>query len=264
MTIKERAELGQALTDLEIIDSHAHLGALSGFFHCDPSPERMIREMFLLGIDQTAISPHMSLKYSASQGNALMHQTVTKYPQRFLGYITVNPQYPDESRQDLEKYWGQKNIVGVKIHPGMHNCHVADAKYVPLWEFAQQHRVPVLSHTWSGTNCAPALFGPLAGKYPAITFILGHMGGTCQGVREAIRMSQEHANIHLEMCGWEFSETWLEDIIRLAGADKILFGTDSPWHNPAFSFGRLVYARIPDADKEKILAQNFKKIISGK
>jgi hypothetical protein len=262
MTIKERVELGESLTDLEIIDAHAHLGLLSGFYHRDPSPERMIREMFALGIDQTAISPHMGLQYSASQGNALMYQTITKYPQRFLGYITANPHYPAETEQDLARYWGQKNIVGIKIHPASHNCGVTDARYVPVWEFAQAHGVPLLSHTWGGTNCAPRFFGPLAEKYPAITFILGHMGGSYQGVRDAIAVSREHANIYIEMCGWEFSETWLEDIVAQAGADKVLFGTDSPWHNPAFSFGRLAYARISDDDKVKIFGQNFKKLIA--
>jgi uncharacterized protein len=264
MTIKEKVEHGLALSDMEIIDAHAHLGVLSGFYHCDPSPERMIRDMFALGIKQTAVSPHMGLQYSASEGNKMMYQALQKYPQLFLGYITINPHFPEIMEAELNEYWGKKNIVGVKIHPASHNCAVTDKKYVPLWEHANRLHIPILSHTWYGTSCAPAFFGPLAEKYPQVIFILGHMGGAYQGIREAIEVAKRCPNIYLEMCGWEFSETWFDYITENFTADRLLFGTDNPWHNPAYSFGRLAYSRIPDEDKEKIFGLNFKKIITRK
>ena len=66
------------------------------------------------------------------------------------------------------------------------------------------------------------------------------------------------------MCGWEFSETWLDKILELIGAEKILFGTDNPWHNPAYSLGRIAYAKISDKEKEKILGGNFKRLVGEK
>ena len=39
-------------------------------------------------------------------------------------------------------------VVGIKIHPSMHQCPADDDRYWPVWEFAATARLPILTHSW--------------------------------------------------------------------------------------------------------------------
>jgi hypothetical protein len=45
------------------------------------------------------------------------------------------------------------------------------------------------------------------------------------------------------------------------GADKILFGSDMPFVNANAQIGKILYARISDEDKRKILGLNMANIL---
>ena len=45
------------------------------------------------------------------------------------------------------------------------------------------------------------------------------------------------------------------------GAERVLFGTDSPMRDPRPQFGWLAYARLSEADKLAILGGNMRRIL---
>jgi len=51
------------------------------------------------------------------------------------------------------------------------------------------------------------------------------------------------------------------DFIKTFGADKILFGTDSPWTNAKISIDFIKNLPITDAEKNKILGENAKNLL---
>jgi len=126
-----------------------------------------------------------------------------------------------------------------------------------VWEFAQEHRLPVLSHTWEG--CAygsPKHFEDLAQRWPRVKFVLGHSGGSLSGILESIEVAKRLRNVYLDLTGSQLFHGILEEMVRAIGASRILFGTDHPFIDPRFQLGRVLFARLPDSRKVKILGGN--------
>ena len=53
----------------------------------------------------------------------------------------------------------------------------------------------------------------------------------------------------------------IEQFVREVGADRILFGSDMPFVNANAQIGKILYAKIPDEDKRKILGLNMAELI---
>ena len=49
--------------------------------------------------------------------NAKIFDTVEKYPDRFLGWIFVNPRGRNDQVEEFEKYKDRPGFIGVKAHP---------------------------------------------------------------------------------------------------------------------------------------------------
>ena len=52
-----------------------------------------------------------------------------------------------------------------------------------------------------------------------------------------------------------------EDMIGAYGADKVLFGTDSPWGGQKQSLELFGQLKLTEAEKEKILCLNAKRVL---
>jgi len=52
-----------------------------------------------------------------------------------------------------------------------------------------------------------------------------------------------------------------QTIVEKHGVDRLLFGSDMPWHRPAWELKLLRSLELPEADMEKILWRNAKKLL---
>ena len=91
--LHERALAGDVLTGVEIIDAHAHLlpQRTPGVSFRYIELEEMLAAMDRIGIDRACISV-----LATHEANREMLDAVTRYPDRFVGFVLVNPRYPDE------------------------------------------------------------------------------------------------------------------------------------------------------------------------
>lgn len=55
----------------------------------------------------------------------------------------------------------------------------------------------------------------------------------------------------------------IEHLARQMGADRVLFGTDASMRDPRPQLTWVVFTRLPEADKRKILGENFARILSN-
>ncbi len=265
MQIQETVEKGLPLKDVLVIDAHAHLGTCIDNQMYIPSPDAdtMVRFMNKMGVNQACISAILAFP-DYQRGNDLTAEAVSEYPKRFIGLAVVNPHYAENVRSELERCFDKLRMGGIKIHPGMNDYPVDGEGYEEVWKFASERKTFVLSHTWYGQDaptCSPGQFVPIANEYPDVPIILGHSGGQSKGYREAIEAVKECPNLYLDLTGSIITGTWVERMVEAVGAERILYGTDFPFIDPFYEFGKVCYTRISEEDKEKILGLNAAKII---
>lgn len=262
MKIKDLAKRALPLKDILIIDAHSHLGPWYNFYIPQPNLNSMINLMNHLGIDKCCVAPHVSIGPDYRLGNKMVYKAMRKYPKRILGLVTVNPHYPEEMEEELKKYTSL-GFVGIKIHPDSHNYPILGENYKTMWRWANKRGKIVLGHCWEGNKSSPKMYGEIAKEYPRVKIILGHSGGTNLGYQEAIKVAKLYKNTYLEICGSEFSCLWLDSFIEKVGAEKVLYGSDSPFIDPRYTLGKIAYSRISEEKKRKILGLNMERLLGS-
>jgi predicted TIM-barrel fold metal-dependent hydrolase len=247
---------------VRVIDAHAHLGPYFNFYIPRPDAATMVLMMDQLGVEKACISSIPACGADVPRGNEMTAAAARAYPDRFIGYASVDPHHPERVRPELERAFDELGLPMIKLHPTIVEYPIPGPAYEPVWRFASERRTIVLSHTWTGTStCAPKLFAPLAQEYPDIAFILGHSGGTPAGYVEAIEIAQVHPNIYLDLCRSEMSAHWVERIVTEVGPDRVLWGTDFPFLDPRYLVGRLACARLSDKVKRQVFGESVARLL---
>jgi len=244
-----------------IIDAHTHMGPYYNFHIPYNDSDGMVEVMDRMGVSLACTSPHIGITPDFVMGNDIAYEAMQKHTGRFFGYITINPNYPEDIMPELERCY-KMGMRGIKLHPSLHGYPADGANFKQMWEFASEKKLPVLSHTWAGDRtCSPTIMGKLADEYPSVPILLGHSGGTMDGFRESIEAAKNRENIFLETCCSAIFHGITEMLVNGVGANKIVFGSDMPFVNANAQIGKILYARISDEDKLKILGLNMAKIL---
>lgn len=259
--IYDKAVRGLPLDDVLIIDSHAHMGYCNNFFIAHCQAEGMLPHMDRLGISMAFVSHHAAVGPDFIYGNNEIMRITSQYPERFYGYITVNPNYPEGTTKELDRCLSEPGMKGIKIHAHFHSVSIDYKSYHPVYETANKKRLPVLIHVWGKTDVM--LVDKLAGQYPEVRFIMGHSGGDVRAMEAAIDVVVKHRNVYGDLVVSRALEGNVEWLVREMGASKILFGTDMPFYDPAPTFGRIALSEISDDEKRNIFGLNIKRILES-
>jgi hypothetical protein len=263
-TILDEVRQASSLKDTLIIDCHGHLGRWNNVYLPKSDLSEIIKMMNRFGIDKLCISSFLGCSCDFRTGNDQVGAAVRKYPDRLIGYTTVNPNFPEEVAVELKRCKKEYGFVMVKIHPFCHEYPADGKAYKPVWEFANQRRSIVLSHTWEADKyCAPTMFGKIAARYPKAKIILGHSGVTYNGCEEAIAVAKRYKNIYLDIASSQPHFGILERFVDEVGAHRVLFGTDTPFLEPACQIGKVAFAKISENQKRQILGLNMKNLLDS-
>jgi len=119
--------------------------------------------------------------------------------------------------------------------------------------------VPVLFHTYFGGDTLEDI-ADLAGKYPSVPLLVGHSLQD-KSLDAMVELANSFPNVYVDLSVpeifgiTEFFYTALDDI------GKLIFGTDFPWGNCHFRVGAVIYSRIPEQAKRKVLGENMASLL---
>ena len=255
-----KARRGEPLSDVEIIDAHGHLGPYGGFYVPRGEAKGMVEMMDEVGIDAVCVSSHTSIASDWKVGNDLTAAAEKEFPGRFLPYATVNPTFPEEVTEELERCFGELGMRMIKLHPSRHNYPLDGPNYLPVYEFAKKHRALILSHTWeTSATCNVETALKVADRHPEVNFLMGHSGGPA-GYEKMMQVAKERENVYLDLACSGTRMGQVEMFVEEAGAEKVLYGSDVSFLGAPPQLGKVVFARISLEDKKKILAENLKRL----
>ena len=241
--------------DCPIIDAHAHYGRFQGIYFPKPEAEGMIEIMDRAGVTVAICAPHAALS-EPRRGNPIIVDVARRYPGRFLAYLTVNPNYPEELAEDIAALRDRDPVVvGIKLHPGWHNYPLSGPSYAPVFAYSNRNSLPVLTHTW-GNNavCGPEEVRKVAERHPQAPILMGH---SCFGeVDKAMELAREFPNVYMELTAAYRVSGIIEEMVAVAGSEKVLFGSDLPWFDQHYGIGCIIFAHISDEDRRNILYRN--------
>jgi len=265
-TVNELETAPELLKDSLIIDAHAHLFYPSGTSVrlLGSSPEEMVKEMDKYQIDKACISI-----VGVGDRNHEVLDAIDKFPDRFIGMHLINPRYSKTMRKELEKFFAYPGMQAIgEVHPTsyQHEYPVTGKDYWPAWEFAEEKQLTVLIHSGPMSEyhrCSPSEIAKVAKQHPGMNVLIGHTGGYADWdlLDEAIGVVKDHHNVYLEICAMGRHFGSLDYMVAKVGAERVVFGTDAPFHDWHAEIANVVFSRISDDEKKLVFGQNMQQLL---
>ena len=151
-------------------------------------------------------------------------------PDRITGCFVVNPLLPvDRTLEVMTDVVENHGFRGLKLHPQAHGYAPARMRdqLAPVFEFAAAHELPVVVHQGDPPYSHPTQFAPVAEEFPAVRFILAHLGTQRVVLApEAIYVATKVDNIYLET-GWGALPR-LKEALAVIDPGRFVFASDCP------------------------------------
>jgi len=244
----EFARGGRRLEGIPVLDVHAHVGGMAGW---DPPPlEEQVAEMERLGISLAAVSASRALSGDLQGGNDEVADAIRRFPGRFVGYCHVSGNFPETMAAELERCFAIEGFRGIKVYQV--GCPYDDERFQPAWDFARQRGMPVLAHTWGGDLTG---LDKAAERNPEVTFLAGHTGSAFV-YKPYIEAAERCPNLYLDITYSREHTNMIEHIVEEVGADRVVWGSDAPCFSMSHQLSKVLFARIPDEAKRKVIYDN--------
>jgi predicted TIM-barrel fold metal-dependent hydrolase len=179
-----------------------------------------------------------------------------------LQWVVIDPRTPRTYEQATQMLQAPK-CVGIKIHPEEHVYPITkhgDA----LFAFAAEQRAVVLAHS-SERNSLAADYVKFANAYPEMRLILAHIGCGWDGdLTHQVRAIQQsrHGNVFADTSSAKsITPHLIEWAVREIGAERILYGTDTPLYFAAMQRARIDHADISERERRLILCDNAVRLL---
>ena len=255
------------------IDVHAHYGRyfrgaaddiVNDFMTGDASV--VVKRARQANIRLTIVSPLEALlpRFGGDPVNGNTHAArVVAETDGLLQYVVIDPLKPATYQQAAEMLKLPK-CVGIKIHPEEHGYPIVEHGR-KIFEFATRHQAIVLTHS-SEQNSQASEFVRLANDFSDVRLILAHIGCGWDGdLTHQVRAIQrsKHGNLYADTSSARsITPGLIEWAVKEIGAERVLFGTDTPLYHTGMQRTRIDQADLSDADKRLILRDNAVKLFA--
>ena len=244
--------------DTPVIDFHGHVGNWETAAMRD-EPSRMLHAMDGAGVDRACV--FNIFHPEGRRANDSTAAFVARHPDRFIGFAYVSPTMPETLEPELTRAIDELGLRAIKIYPPYTTFPLDHEAWHPIFAFAEERGLVVLSHTDSGTLSEPQKLGTAAARFPGATFVSGHSGNIEPFRTQAIDMARVHDNFYLETCSTYRQPGVIEKLVAGAGAERVLFGSDQPLMDPRIQLGKIITADLTDEEKHQVIGGNAQRLL---
>ncbi|MEZ4709313.1 MAG: amidohydrolase family protein [Caldilineaceae bacterium] len=195
------------------------------------------------------------------EGNALV-LTETKGEERILPGCLVNPTMGPLATDDLRRCV-DLGARTVKLMAASHRYRIDAPCTDAVMELAKELGIPATIHSGSPlSGCSPEYIGNLAQRHPDVVIIMDHMGYR-EWVGLALQAVLANPNIYLGTTLIAAAEPIIiKNLVTSGqiGADRIVFGSNSPAGVATHGVNGIRNVGFGAADEALILGENLKKI----
>ena len=182
-----------------------------------------------------------------------------------FAFGSVHPEAPN-ALEELERIHAA-GLKGVKFHPEYQSFYADDEKMKPIYRKISQLGLITLFHAGQDIGFLPPyhampehLLGAL--KWLEAPVVAAHWGG--MGCTQAVldRLCGENLYFDLSFGYGVIPKLQAQLIVEKHTPDRLLFGSDLPWHRPQWEKRLLDTLELSDSDREKICSGNARRLLN--
>jgi predicted TIM-barrel fold metal-dependent hydrolase len=218
--------------------------------------------MINAGVDVSVVQ---NIATKPSQVVTINRWAVQQQDAQITCFGTIHPDFVDYKEEI--KWLKRNSIKGVKFHPDYQNFFVDDKKILPIYEQVLNEGLIILFHAGMDVgipdpiHCTPKRLRTVLDRFGGGEIIAAHLGGF--RLWNEVTEYLVGRNVYFDT-SCAFDELGCDEMSRIItahGADKVLFGTDSPWFDQKQDIERIHQLKISDEDKRLIFGLNSKRLL---
>ena len=263
-SIFEQVRAGRPLEGVDAIDAHAHFDVISGDLIWPLGVDALETDSRRCGIGLTVVSPFEGFMATSADQLRVAHdacvEAVAKYNKSLRAYLVFQPHLLKASTAEMKRALEPGSpFVGFKLHGDIDRYPADGPNYQPVFEFANEHGLPVLYHQWGGLERVASTLP----KYPRLNMIIAHLGLWTSPDSLGTYL-KALPNLYTDTCSSALPYGRLERFVAEAGAKKILFGTDATYLAVGPQIAKVAFARISEEEKSLIFGGNARRIFGSR
>ena len=255
-----------------LIDFHTHAfpekiaaRAVAGLSHCagglepqtDGTLDALRSEMKREGVDLSVVLAIAT--NPAQQASVNDYAIIMDREPDIVAFGSVHPDAPN-ALEELERLKAA-GIKGVKFHPEYQGFFVDDAKMKPIYRKISELGLITTFHTGEDYGFPPPYHATPDRLVNALRWfdspvVAAHWGGGGYYRQVLEQLCGRDIWFDLSFGYGAMPKYFNQAIIDKHGPDKLLFGSDMPWHRPSWELRLIDTLDISEADREKILWKN--------
>ena len=204
--------------------------------------------------------------------NDYILESIARYPRRLVGFCSVQPNSCEAAIAEIERC-ARAGIRGVgEMRPDIQLFDFADEAIMsPLVEVMTRHNLILLTHASEpvGHNypgkggVTPEILYPLITGFPDLTIVCAHWGGGLPFYALMPEVKKVMTNVFFDTAASPFlySPQVYDQVIRLIGSDKILYGSDYPLMAQSRVLHEIRSLDLPEEIKRSILSENARRLL---
>jgi uncharacterized protein len=196
-----------------------------------------------------------SYKIFNKPNNDIVADAITRFPDRFLGWVAVNP-LAQNLIEEVDFYLHKPSFIGVKAHPFMHGYSIKELD--PVAAICESKGVPMIIHLSSEKDS----YKYLPENFPKLKLIYAHAG--LPFWKKLWKYVKDQPNVFVDTSSDYLNPIIVKMAVETLGYRKVLFGCDGPYGMKKFNEydysekkSWIEAIQIPDIQKEYILGKNF-------
>jgi predicted TIM-barrel fold metal-dependent hydrolase len=279
-----------------IIDFHTHvlspqikenrskyieLDPCFAILYSDPKSRIATAEELIASMDEAGVDISVILNYGWTthelclETNDYIMESVSRYPQRLVGFCAVQPQSPGAAMAEIERC-AKAGIRGVgEMRPDMQLFDLTDEVVMaPFVEALQKNQLILLTHAsepvghdYPGKGgITPDILYPFIASFPDLKLVCAHWGGGLPFYALMPEVKKATSNVFFDTAASPllYTPQVYEQVTRLVGGDKILFGSDYPLLAPSRLLKEIEALDLPQETKSLILSGNAQRLLGIK
>ena len=238
------------------IDAHSHIGDFGGWANVAINADELIRQMDEYEIEKTILCS------TDSFDNDNVVKAYKKYKDRILPIVFINPYDGEEAVENIYHYVKDEGFKGIKLHPLQHAFVADDEILDPIMKAAEELKIPVFIHCGHPPYSLPWSIALLAERFPKVKVVMIHMGhGHGVYIDASMKMAKRYSNLYLEMSGMPMNSK-IKEVYETIGKDRIMFGTDAPFHHPTIEMQKVITSGLTEKEMEDVFFNNAAKLMN--
>jgi len=230
--------------------------------HSDGTLSGLINNMDKFGVDISVVQPVIT---KASQLKTLNEWAKSIESDRIISFGGIYP-HTEDYKADID-FVCSLGLKGLKFHPEYQNFWVDAPEMLKIYDYALSKDLILLFH--AGFDPAfpppyrsnPKAFANIAREMQGGTIIAAHLGGQQQWDKVVEELAGEDIYLDTSMGFKYYTKEQFLKIVEKHGADKILFGSDSPWSRADEEIAELKKLSLSEEQLQNILYKNAVRLL---